>query len=418
MKKIEYLIIGAGISGLSCAKKINNKNYIILEKEKSIGGYCKTFYIDDYVWDYAGHFFHFNSPEVQNEFSDLLNHQDTVYNEKITKIYYKNQYVNYPFQYNIHELEKEEFIDCLVDLFARKTDKIDNFKEMLYTKFGKAISEKFLIPYNSKLYACDLNLLDKDAMGRFFPYAEPEEIICGFRKQQKKTYNNAFFYSKKGAQAFVDKIAEDVDCEKIKYEVKIKRIDLENRVVYTENEVYEYVYLINTIPFPEFLALCNIPTKTECTANKVLVFNMGFDKESIDKEIQWIYYPEKEYCFYRVGFYNNILHDKKLSIYVEIGLQNDADVDIEEYKKRVLNDLKKVGVITNHNLMAYNSLIMSPAYVHIQEKNNMEKESIMRYINSQNAYSLGRYGAWTYCSIEDCIIQAYSLMRDLKKETK
>lgn len=39
---------------------------------------------------------------------------------------------------------------------------------MLYEKFGKNISEKFLVPYNEKLYACDLNMLDSDAMGRFF----------------------------------------------------------------------------------------------------------------------------------------------------------------------------------------------------------------------------------------------------------
>lgn len=38
---------------------------------------------------------------------------------------------------------------------------------MLYCKFGRSIAEKFLIPYNKKLYACDLDKLDKDAMGRF-----------------------------------------------------------------------------------------------------------------------------------------------------------------------------------------------------------------------------------------------------------
>lgn len=39
---------------------------------------------------------------------------------------------------------------------------------MLYGKFGKSIVEKFLKPYNEKLYAVDLTKLDVDAMGRFF----------------------------------------------------------------------------------------------------------------------------------------------------------------------------------------------------------------------------------------------------------
>ena len=54
--------------------------------------------------------------------------------------------------------------------------------KMLYTKFAKSIAEKFLIPYNEKLYACDLDDLDEDAMGRFFPYANKEEIIKNFKK--------------------------------------------------------------------------------------------------------------------------------------------------------------------------------------------------------------------------------------------
>lgn len=74
-------------------------------------------------------------------------------------------------------MSKEELIDCLYDLFTVDKQAYTNFKEMLYVKFGKSIAEKFLIPYNSKLYACDLNTLDKDAMGRFFPYAEKEDII-------------------------------------------------------------------------------------------------------------------------------------------------------------------------------------------------------------------------------------------------
>ena len=43
---------------------------------------------------------------------------------------------------------------------------------MLYQKFGKSIAENFLIPYNEKLYACDLDELDEESMGRFFPYAK------------------------------------------------------------------------------------------------------------------------------------------------------------------------------------------------------------------------------------------------------
>ena len=58
--KTKYLIIGAGISGLTFASYCK-ENYLIIEKDSEVGGYCKTHYNKDYVWDYAGHFFHFKT---------------------------------------------------------------------------------------------------------------------------------------------------------------------------------------------------------------------------------------------------------------------------------------------------------------------------------------------------------------------
>lgn len=70
LNKVKYLIIGAGVSGLSFANFIKSDSYLIIEKEKEAGGYCRTIYEQDFVWDYAGHFFHFATPKLKNFFSN------------------------------------------------------------------------------------------------------------------------------------------------------------------------------------------------------------------------------------------------------------------------------------------------------------------------------------------------------------
>ena len=50
-KKVKYLIIGAGISGLSFANELGNNNYIIVEKENEVGGFCRTIKKGEYIWD-------------------------------------------------------------------------------------------------------------------------------------------------------------------------------------------------------------------------------------------------------------------------------------------------------------------------------------------------------------------------------
>ena len=85
MKKVKNLIIGAGISGLTFANY--SDDYLIIEKDNQAGGYCKTHYVGDYVWDYAGHFFHFKTEEFKNKFVDSLSADDFVTQEKRTYIF-------------------------------------------------------------------------------------------------------------------------------------------------------------------------------------------------------------------------------------------------------------------------------------------------------------------------------------------
>src|SRR5262245_65880502 len=87
---------------------------------------------------------------------------------------------------------------------------------MLYARFGRGIAEKFLIPYNEKLYACDLATLDKGAMGRFFPHADLTDIIRNMRVADNTSYNSTFTYPEGGDFEYVKELASDVRSEAIR----------------------------------------------------------------------------------------------------------------------------------------------------------------------------------------------------------
>lgn len=407
------IIVGAGITGLSYASYTNN-DYLIIEKESTPGGYCRTIKQDGYVWDYSGHFFHFQDEEIKSDVMDRIPEDHILSVTKHTQIRYKDRLIDYPFQKNIHQLPKNEFIDCLYDLFNNPYHKETSFKEMLYTKFGKSIAEKFLIPYNEKLYACDLDSLDVDAMGRFFPYADKEQIIANFKPTLENSYNASFLYPKGGAEEYVEAICQRVDMDKILFNEYITSIDLEKRMVSTNKRDLHYDHLISTIPFPQLLKVCGIPyDQALYTCNKVLVFNIGFDKKGLDTVNNWIYYPENDYSFYRVGCYDNIFASNRLSVYVELGYKENEVVDVNATFLRVLQDLKKARIISDHKVVSYCSLIMNPAYVHITREMEMDKALKMSELRKNGIFSIGRYGSWIYCSIEDNIRQAKELSMSL-----
>jgi protoporphyrinogen oxidase len=217
-------------------------------------------------------------------------------------------------------------------------------------------------------------------------------------------------YPKKGAGIFLEKIYNKLDKSKVKLNKEIIKINQNEKIAYTKDgEEIKYEYLINTAPLKSMLnSLDEIELANDLSYNQVLVFNLGFKKGSNFKE-HWIYFPNEYINFYRVGFYNNILNQDKLSLYIEIGFGKDDSINVEEQLKLTLENLEKVGIIENNELEAYESIIMNPAYVHIQEDVSNKIKKCFEKLSMNNIYSIGRYGAFTYCSMEDGMIMANEL---------
>lgn len=383
--KTEVLIIGGGITGLSLASYLKDKDYLVLEKDSIPGGYCKTTIRGDYTWDYSGHFFHFNNPEIRdyvlaNMESEML--QVT----KITDIDYKGNIIDFPFQFNIDQLPEKEYKECLQDLDNLGETDLSTFKSFVRSTLGKGICNKFIIPYNEKLYACDLDELEYDSMGRFFP------------KNKTKSYNDTFIYPKGGSYEYIKSVLKRLDTNRILLNTELISLDLKNKIAKTNKGDIKFEQLISTLPFNK------INPDSRLSANKVAVFNLGFNKGTPIKT-HWRYFPGNE-VFYRVGFYNNILGQEKLSLYVEIGLKETDQIYEDILLDKVLADLQSCGIIDTHELVDYQFLVMNPAYVHItKDSKKIYNEWCQKY-NPQGIYSIGRYGSWTYCSIEDNIIEA------------
>lgn len=409
------IIIGAGATGLAYASFTKN-DYLVLDADTEAGGYCKTIFRDGFVWDYSGHFFHFRNPAMEEWICANIDPDHIRHVKKRTQINYYGTYVDFPFQKNIHQLEKEEFIDCLHDLFCNHTIDYRTFKEMLYCKFGKAIAEKFLIPYNEKLYATDLNTLDPDAMGRFFPYADKEEIIANFRRNDNDSYNATFTYPSGGAIEYIDSLIKRLDPDRICLGEKVLGVDMNSSTVMTDKRTLHYDNLISTIPFPSLLSLVGMQyDKSVYSWNKVLVFNLGFDKKGPDRINNWVYFPDPSLAFYRVGYYDNIMGTDRMSLYVELGFGKDEKIDVGYWRTRVLDDLKRAGITDGCTLVAEHNVIMDPAYVYITSKSVADVAEKKSKLAESHVFSLGRYGSWTYCSIEDGMTEARELAEKLAR---
>src|SRR6266545_1233966 len=107
MESVRHLIVGAGVTGLATAAFLGDRDYLIVEADREIGGYCKTIKRDGFVWDYSGHFFHFKHPDIEAWLRQRMPGQNVRVVQKRSFISYAVFCLKKKNQKNIHQLPQQ-----------------------------------------------------------------------------------------------------------------------------------------------------------------------------------------------------------------------------------------------------------------------------------------------------------------------
>lgn len=433
MKKV--VILGAGLTGLSVAYHLEKNNffdYTIFEKDPTPGGLLKSTKQDGFTFDYTGHLLHISDPY----FFDFLRHIAGLENfDLVTRksaIFSNNVFTQYPFQINLNGLPPQVIYECINGFIKRKISirKPHNFHEWVLKHFGSGIGKHFLFPYNKKMQNHDLKKITSDWTGRFVPKTSLKNILFGAIQTNDSLigYNSKFYYPKNnGIQFLVDKLKEKIK-KPIQVNHKAEFIDLYTKTIYFKNgHQKKFKKLITTIPLDYLLNSLNEKTNTnlknaskKLICNSVLNFNLGFDKANISNN-HWIYFPEKKYHFYRIGFWNNISKNaapkNHSAIYGEISYNstNKTKKQIENITKKSIQQTLELLNLKEKNIATKNILNIEHAYVVYDKWREQNLQKILNQLKLFDVHSIGRYGQWKYSSMQEAVLDAKSTVDVLLK---
>jgi protoporphyrinogen oxidase len=431
------VILGAGLAGLSTAFHLEN-DYLIFEKESEVGGMARSVEINGFTFDFTGHLLHLRNQYTKDLVAQLLPDAFETHSRQ-AYIYSNGVYTEYPFQANTYGLPKDVVKECIagfVETCLQSSNsngncKPDNlsFEDWVYRTFGSGIAKHFMLPYNQKLWHVPLKEIAADWVSWSVPRPNLDEILNGALGLNNRAfgYNPSFLYPKSGG---IGQLPQSMcgDIKNLHLNKSAIELSLQQRTIrFDDGSVYSYDNLVSTIPLVHLLKIIrDLPEEVRNIGKKlrylsVYDINLGVKRPNISDK-HWLYFPEREFIFYRVGFPMNYaphtVPQGCSSMYVEVSHLPGENIPEEQLLDEVIAGLNRCGILrADDELLVRQVIDLKCAYV-IHDLNRQEALQVIHpYLESQNIYSIGRYGNWEYSSMESAILYGRDMAQKLREKT-
>jgi protoporphyrinogen oxidase len=414
------LIVGAGLAGLSAAYRLGDRSYVLVEREPEVGGLCRSIREGGFTFDYTGHLLHMKRPEIRDLVFDLVGEPAFLKIDRRSGIYSHGAYTEYPFQVNTHGLPRAVVRECVMGFLEtlqqlRTSEDDASFHDWALATFGPGICKHFMLPYNQKLLRTDLHSVTADWVSWSIPKPTWEDVVRGAQGINHRAfgYNPSFLYPVAAGidhlpRAFVPHVRPPL------LSTAVERIHAgERRATLSSGESVRYSAMISTIPLPSLIGrIEDASPDLEAVGRSlryvsVLNLNLGFDAPS-PQPYHWVYFPEEEFPFYRVGIYSNLspasVPRGSSAFYVEISHPPSEVPDVEGLSEKSAAALARVGLVPpNARLCRTRAVHIPYAYVIHDRVRRDSLAAASAELERHGILSVGRYGAWEYSAMEDAL---------------
>ncbi|MEM0325267.1 MAG: UDP-galactopyranose mutase [Nanopusillaceae archaeon] len=378
----DYIIVGAGISGIVVAERIANvlnKKVLIIEKRNHIGGNCFD-YLDKtgiYIHKYGPHIFHTNYKEV---FEYLSNFTEWYYYTHRVLVYVDGKKIPLPINFiSIEELFPEHIsknvISTLLSNF-RYGEKVSILELLKNEKpdlqfIGKYIYKKVFLNYTKKQWGKSPEEIDPDIVARvpivlskdsrYFQDRYQGIPLEGYTKMFERMLMNSNIKLLLNTD-YKEIIKLDFECKKIYFFGQ----EYKGKLIFTGKIDELFNYKFGILPY------------------RSLNFELKFIDKEFFQEVAVVNYPN-DYDFTRITEFKHFLPTDSHVTVLAYEYPKDYQLDSEPFYPLLTNESKE---------LYYKYLEFSK--------------------NFNNLYLLGRLGEYRYYDMDDAVKRALELFEEIR----
>ena len=438
LKSYECCILGAGPAGLGAALELTKRgvtDILLIDKNRSVGGLSRTDVYDGARFDIGPHRFFTKNKEVERIWHEALG-KDLRPVSRITHIFYKNKYFNYPVRpIDIFKLGPMESLHAILSFGASqigKKDKAISFEDWVIQKFGRKLYEAFFKTYTEKVWGIPCSQIKAEWAAQRIKGLDALEIIKRILLNRKdkgiKTLVEVFDYPVLGAGQMYEAICDKVISRgaELMLETRVVCFNREENTIKSVDIVrpngdkfnIRAKHFFSSMPLTHFFHMLNPPLGELNDPLNMLIYrdhitvDLLVDRKNLFSD-QWIYVHSPDVQMARVANFNNFSKAMtggrdKTALCVEYfafkgkGLWNEPDGFLEGL---AINELETMGLVDKKEIEKTRVVRESEAYpsyhMGFEGPYQLLRNKIEKFTN---LYSIGRGGMYKYNNMDHSIL--------------
>jgi protoporphyrinogen oxidase len=344
----ECCVLGGGPAGLATALELSKsgiKDIIVVDRNALPGGLARTELRDKYRFDVGPHRFFTKSSEINQLWHNTLGGDFKAVN-RLTRIYYKNKYFNYPikagdviFKLGPWELSQAMF-SYAVSQMKPKGNEV-TFEDWISSRFGKKLFNTFFKTYTEKVWGIPCHQIGAEWAAQRIKGLDIVQVIKnsfqGSGQRNIKTLVDQFDYPVLGAGQMYEAWADTITANHgtLLQNTTIKKIEANNfrvnGIVCADAKGKDFTieagHYFSSIPLTHFFYLqenINDGIKKATDAlyyREHITVDLIIDQENVFPD-QWIYIHAPDVKMARIANYNNfskamVNHEPRTALSVE-----------------------------------------------------------------------------------------------------
>jgi len=423
-------ILGGGLAGLTVAAHLEAESEV-LESGSRPGGHCQSVVEDGFTYDAGGPHIMFSRNQQTLDFMVSLLDGNVTRARRANKIFYKGRYVKYPFENGLYDLDPQDRFECLYHYIHNDHPAPSNFKEWLYRTFGTGLAEKYLIPYNEKIWNVPADQMSLDWVEGRVPKPPLEDVIKAAVGVETEGYTHQLFFyypAAGGIEAIPKGMAQRAGHITPEFPVRHVRKTRDGWTVSSGAAERIYARLVSTLPIVEMTGIFeNVPREIkDCAAalryNSLFTVTIGLASECLPPYTA-IYVPDPDLLFHRLSFPamfspNNAPRGQSL-VQAEI-TSNPGDgvweLSDEEVLRQVIAGLQSMELIRPSDVCYAKVIRTQYGYVVQDFTYRKYLDRAKAYFETEGVALCGRNAEFEYINMDQCIERGIKVASRLNQQ--